>query len=197
VFSYELGDGVELLARRVELGSPPAVEPSENFHDPVTPRSIAQKSSVTAPTHGRAHAVRTARRIVLAMVTAGCVSSSPQARVPAPRVAAPVSGLPACGPSDVAVLTSYLDAQPGQVYRIDMHRPIPHVPSWQPVDHVAMPMHHASRILFDNLAAYPTVDSHTGPVRFTIRLGQRELEQAEKYLWLATYHAVITDVCLP
>jgi hypothetical protein len=95
-------------------------------------------------------------------------------------------------------LEDYGLAADGARYFVDVSRDARRG-EWMPTPLPAMPLHHASRLAWQNLSDFPElVGAGGGRVRFGFLLVSREIRQVPgQHEWRAEYLATITAVCRP
>lgn len=91
-------------------------------------------------------------------------------------------------------LDDYATAREGATYRVSV-RYDPARSEWVPVSVPRMPLHHASRLTFVNLAEHPELDRlRATSAQLTIVLGRADIHRIDEREWTAEYPARIVDV---
>jgi hypothetical protein len=132
---------------------------------------------------------------------AGSSAPPPPAAVVAPSSPAPrteAAGPPPCGDPDpgTPALTDFQDVEAGRRFWVDVAHD-ERAGEWLPVASIRMPHHHASRIEWRNLDAFPAIAAaRSGRLRFFFVVTARDVRQVPgRHEWRATYTATLTDVC--
>lgn len=113
----------------------------------------------------------------------------------APATTPATDALPPCTAPTTPRL-DYRDLEIGGTYHVDV---IPRDADWIPADHVPMPMHHATRLEWQNPDIIPALaPAATGRLRFTFTVDARDIRQVpDRREWRVTVRATITAICAP
>ena len=98
-----------------------------------------------------------------------------------------------CRPPQAEKLASFYEVRMRSTYWIEMYDD---GAGWQPIEHLPMPHHHATRIELTNAAAFEGL-FRRGPrrARFVLEMRARELAAAAAGPWRMTYRALILEAC--
>lgn len=158
------------------------------------------------PPHARAHHLV----VAFAAACAGDPAASDAARPPPPVEATPVTAPamptpasttpppaspPPCGPTAAPAL-DYRHLEIGAAYHVVV---VQSGDEWLPADSVPMPMHHATRIEWQNPGVITALGpAASGRLRFTFTVDARDIRQVpDRRAWRVTVRATITDICAP
>jgi len=145
------------------------------------------------------------RMWIVAAIGAGCAMScrptgtvgEEASDVRSPRTGVEHGGLPGCGDAAPGAprLESYADVQIPATYWVDMTFD---GGEWRPAAPIAMPHHHATRLVLTDVTDFAALADHQGErVRFTVEVTSREIHQVVgRRAWRATYYARILAACI-
>ena len=98
-----------------------------------------------------------------------------------------------CADPAVAKLESYWTVQISSTYWVVMES---RGGDWNPVEHIPMPHHHATRLELTNLTEFGPRIAGASRVRFTLEITARDIQQDPgQRQWFTTYQARIIDAC--
>jgi hypothetical protein len=140
--------------------------------------------------------------VVAALTVGACgasASRSPPATPSGPASATEgrIPAIKACEASVSSISPlDYMTIETGKQYRVvmavDSHR------EWKPVDEVPEPYHYSTLLALDNLAEFHELEQPSTPVQFILEITSQEIARsARAYVWFATYHARILEICAP
>lgn len=127
-------------------------------------------------------------------MTASAKPETNQVIDPAKPPATPIA--PPCG-APTAPPLDYRDIQIGATYHVDVSK---NGDEWTPAANIPMPMHHATRIAWQNPDQITKAlgPAASGRQRFTFTVDAREIQQVpDRREWRVTVRATITAICAP
>lgn len=138
--------------------------------------------------------------LALAVLIAACwrgpaEPSPPVPEGPSPEEAARAARRARCHDPPGQKLASFYSVALRRTYWIDMYDD---GAGWQPIEHVPMPHHHATRLELTNAAAFldRRVRRGTRRARFIIQIRAREIRPASAGRpWFTTYRAHVLEAC--
>jgi hypothetical protein len=132
-----------------------------------------------------------ARTLLIAAVVAACAAAGEEPRVTAARPDAP----PCPAAPDAAPL-DHNSVEIGGRYFVDVAL---ENGEWVPASHVPMPMHHATRVEWQNPEKLAELGAAaSGRLRFTFTAESRDISQVPgRHAWRVVLHAKITAICRP
>jgi hypothetical protein len=137
--------------------------------------------------------------LVIALAAAACWRGPAEPAPPAPEAPAAdpheAERRARCRNPPAEKLASFNSVAMRGRYWIDMYDD---GAGWQPIEHVPMPYHHATRLELTNAAAFERrFGRGTRRARFVIEIRSREIKPATAGRpWMTTYHAHVLEACV-
>lgn len=135
-----------------------------------------------------------------AVILGHCVQllegSEEQVRLAVRPIGRSTGPLEPCPEPQVPALTDYSLAVGGHRFYLDVVRD-PASGAWIPTAPLDMPMHHASRLAWLGLSAFPELSHATGVVRLVAEAQEHTIQRVAERGWIAEYEAALITVCRP